>query len=156
MKYNKILVTLAALAAVSACSQREEPVEVIADDDPRNVRHELMEDVGDAAKVIGAMLKGEREFDAAAATESLMTFQDVAGRFGDLFPAGTETGADTEAAPAIWEDRAGFDAALLEWQDAVGNALDANAATLDDAKPVLGAVFKTCKGCHDKYRVEDE
>ena len=29
-------------------------------------------------------------------------------------------------------------------------------ATLDEAKPTLGAVFKTCKGCHDTYRIEDE
>jgi cytochrome c556 len=156
MQSRNILLAFAALAFFSACSKQQEAPVALAEDDPRVVRHELMEDVGDAAKVVGAMLKGEREYDAAAAAESLATFSEVASKFGDLFPAGTETGADTEAAPAIWEDRAGFDAALKDWSDATAAAVAAAPATLEDAKPVLGAVFKTCKGCHDTYRIEDE
>lgn len=128
----------------------------VADDDPRHVRHEAMEEVRDAAKVIGAMLKGEREYDVEAVQTSLDVFDDVSSYFGDLFPEGTETGEDTEAAPAIWEDRAGFEAALQEWRDASIAAIDADPQTLDAAKPVLGPIFKTCKGCHDTYRIEDE
>ncbi len=146
-----ILRKIIAAAAVASLATM-----AIADDDPRHVRHELMEDVRDAAKVVGAMLKGERDYDQAAAMGSLKTWEGVAEQFGGLFPEGSETGEDTEAAPAIWEDRAGFDAALQDWQDAVGTALAANAATLDDARPLLGAVMKTCKGCHDKYRIESE
>ena len=156
MQSRIIYLAFAAVVFVSACSKPQEAPVALADDDPRVVRHELMESVGDAAKVVGAMLKGEREYDAAAAAESLATFGDVAARFGDLFPAGTETGADTEAAPAIWEDRAGFDAALKDWSDATAAAVAAAPATLEDAKPVLGEVFKACKGCHDTYRIEDE
>ena len=74
---------------------------------------------------------------------------------GDLFPEGSDTG-DTEAAPEIWLDREGFNQALQEWADATAAALEAAPATLDDAKPVLGGVFKTCKNCHDTYRIEDE
>jgi cytochrome c556 len=128
----------------------------VADDDPRHERHELMEDVGDAAKVIGGMLKGERAYDAAAFMAALVVFQDVSKQFGDLFPAGSETGMGTEAAPAIWEDRAGFDAALVDWQNAVTAAIEANPGSLDEAKPAAGPVFKTCKACHDSYRIEDE
>ena len=128
----------------------------VADDDPRHVRHEAMEEVRDAAKVIGAMLKGEREYDVEAVQASLDVFDDVSSYFGDLFPQGTETGEGTEAAPAIWEDRAGFEAALQEWHDASIAAIDADPQTLETAKPVLGPIFKTCKGCHDTYRIEDE
>ena len=127
-----------------------------ADDDPRQERQEQMEQVGDAAKAIGGMLKGEREFDAEVLTASLNVFKDVAGKFGELFPAGSETGMGTEAAPAIWEDRAGFDVALAEWQDAVDAALGANADSLEAAKPAVGPVFNTCKNCHDSYRIDDE
>jgi len=122
---------------------------------PQHERHELMESVGDAAKVVGAMLKGDAEYDNAAAMKSLETWASVAAEFGDHFPAGSETGEDTEAAPAIWEDRAGFDAALAEWSDAVDAAIAANPATLAEAKPVLGAAFGKCKDCHDTYRIED-
>ena len=73
---------------------------LLAGDDPVHERHELMEGVGDAAKPIGEMLKGERDFDAAIVMASLETFDKAAGRFGDLFPPGSETGEGTEAAPA--------------------------------------------------------
>ena len=115
-----------------------------------------MEDVGEAAKPLGQMLKGERDFDADVAMASFKTFEDASSRFGGLFPPGSETGEDTEAAPAIWEDRAGFDEALATWADAVGAAIAANPQTLDETKPVAGEVFNACKNCHDTYRIEDE
>lgn len=128
----------------------------VAGDDPIHERHELMEDVRDAAKPMGKMLKGESEYDAQVVMDSLATFADVGKSFGDLFPEGTETGGDTEAAPAIWEDRAGFEEALAEWRDATDAAIAANPATLEEAKPLLGNVFGSCKNCHDTYRIEEE
>lgn len=129
---------------------------LLAGDDPIHERHELMEGVGDAAKPIGQMLKGEREFDAAVVMASFETFDQASAQFGELFPPGSETGQDTEAAPAIWEDRAGFEEALAAWADAVDAAIAANPQTLDETKPVAGEIFNTCKGCHDDYRIEDE
>ncbi len=128
----------------------------VAGDDPIHERHELMEDVRDAAKPVGKMLRGESEYDADAVQASLTVFANVGKTFGDLFPEGTETGGGTEAAPAIWEDRAGFDAALAEWREATDAAIAANPATLEEAKPVLGKVFGSCKNCHDSYRIEEE
>lgn len=127
-----------------------------ADDDPRHQRHELMEDVRDAAKPVGQMLKGELEFDAEVVMSSLETWHAASLVFGDLFPEGTESGMKTEAAPAIWEDRAGFDAALLKWREAVEAAQAAAPMTLEEARPIVSPVFKTCKGCHDTYRIEEE
>ncbi len=129
---------------------------LFAGDDPVHERHELMEGVGDAAKPIGQMLKGEREFDAAVVMSSLRTFDEAAAQFGELFPPGSETGEGTEAAPAIWDDRAGFEEALATWADAVDTAIAANPQTLEATKPVAGEIFKACKGCHDNYRIEDE
>ena len=129
---------------------------VFADDDPRHVRHELMEGVRDAAKPIGQMMRGEAEFDADTVMSSLGVFKEAAATFGDLFPEGTETGMDTEAAPAIWEDRAGFDEALATWQKAIDGAIAASPATGDELGPAVGPVFKSCKGCHDNYRISDE
>ena len=129
---------------------------LFAGDDPVHERHELMEEVGDAAKPIGQMLKGERDFDADVVMASLKTFDKAAEKFGDLFPPGSETGEGTEAAPAIWEDRAGFDKALATWSDAVDAAIAANPQTVEETKPVAGPIFNACKGCHDDYRIEDE
>ena len=125
----------------------------LADDDPGHERHELMEGVRDAAKPVGAMLKGEADYDQATVMTSLETFASAADQLDGLFPDGSEGG---EAAPAIWEDRAGFEAAIVEWQDATAAAIAANPASLGDAKPVLGPVFGACKNCHDNYRIEAE
>ena len=127
-----------------------------ADDDPRHVRHELMEGVRDAAKPVGLMLRGEAEFDSEQLMQSLNVWKDATGKLGGLFPEGTETGMDTEAAPTIWTDRAGFEAALAKWAAAVDNAIEASPETLEAAKPVAGPVFQACKGCHDNYRISDE
>lgn len=154
MSYRKLGLLIGAAALATACGQAS--VEGPQVEGPQQERHELMENVGKAAKVIGGMLKEETEYDAAAAMQSLETFKNAAGRFGGLFPAGSETGADTEAAPAIWEDRDGFNAALQDWADATAAAITAAPATLEEAKPVLGAIFQKCKNCHDNYRIEDE
>jgi cytochrome c556 len=102
------------------------------------------------------MLKGEAEFDADTLMASLKVFHDASGKLGDLFPPGSETGEGTEAAPAIWEDRGGFDQALADWRAAVETAMDAGPESLEDAKPVVGPIFNACKNCHDTYRIEEE
>ena len=132
------------------------PLLAAADSDPREVRHETMEGVGDAAKPVGEMLKGEAAFDAATVGASLKTFLEASEKFGGYFPEGSESGMDTLAAPAIWEDRAGFDAALADFNDAVESAIAANPQTLDETKHAMGPVFNACKNCHDNYRLEDE
>ena len=150
MNQLNILRTLVFTAAFAALS-----VAAADGDDPRHERHELMEDVRDAAKPVGKMLKGERDYDVKIVMATLQTWHDVSMNFGGLFPEGSETGMDTEAAPAIWEDRAGFEAALLKWREAVEAAQAAAPATLEEAKATVGPIFQTCKGCHDDYRIED-
>lgn len=146
LRYTLILTAL--FAFVPAMS-------ALAGDTPQEVRHELMEDVGGAAKNIGKMLKGEAPFDAALANESLQTWAAAAATFGDLFPEGSESGYDTEAKAAIWTDRAGFEEQLALFAEKADAAVAANPQSLDELKPAAGAVFKTCKSCHEGYRVDD-
>jgi cytochrome c556 len=127
----------------------------LAGDAPQEQRHELMEDVGGAAKPIGQMMKGERAFEAEVAMQSFETWSEAAARFGDLFPEGSETGYDTEAKSTIWTDRAGFDAKLATFSERVQSAIDAAPADLEALKSAAGPVFKACKDCHESYRVED-
>lgn len=150
----RLLILLGAIFAVLAISACDAPT--VAADGSAHERHELMEGVGDAAKPIGKMFKGEADYDAATVMTSLQTFSDASLVFGDLFPAGSESAETSEAAPAIWEDREGFNEALAMWRDAVDAAIEAAPQTLDEAKPTVGPVFKTCKNCHDNYRIEKE
>jgi len=123
---------------------------------PQQQRHELMEGVKDAAKPVGGMLKGEMEFDAALVMESFKTWAHAANVFGDMFPAGSDTGYDTEAKETIWTDREGFNQKLADFDQAVNMAIAANPQNLEELKPAAGPIFKACKACHEDYRVEDE
>ncbi len=150
-----LAVTAVAIAGCDNSANVEPDVDAHVDD-PRHQRHELMEGVRDAAKPVGQMFKGELDYDAEVVMSSLATWHEASLIFGDLFPEGTETGMDTEAAPAIWEDRAGFDEAITKWREATEAAQAAAPVTLDDARNTVGPVFQTCKGCHDTYRIEEE
>ena len=112
-----------------------------------------MEGVRDAAKPVGAMLKGEKEFDADTLQESLAVFAEAAGKLGSLVPEGSAGG---EASPAIWDDPEGFAAAIKKWQDTTAAAIAAAPQSLEAAGPVMKPVMGNCKACHDDYRVEDE
>ncbi len=147
MMKNSIRTAAAALLALGSTA--------IADHTPMHERHELMEGVRDAAKPVGLMLRGEAEYDAGVVMESLEVWRAAGDRFGDLFPEGSETGEGTEAAPAIWEDREGFNAALDRWKTATARAIEADPQTLEAARPTVGPVFQACKNCHDTYRIED-
>lgn len=153
MSYRKISAFVCAAVLAAGCGKAA--VEEPQAEGPQHERHELMEGVGKAAKVIGGMLKGETDYDAEAAMKSLQVFEDASSKFGDLFPEGSETGGGTEAAPSIWEDRDGFNAALQDWADATAAAIEAAPQTREDAGPIFNPVFKACKNCHDNYRLDD-
>ena len=138
------------LATVLLCSW------ALAQEAPQVQRHDLMEDVGAAAKQIGRMLEGETSFDAARAMNSFETWQSASGEFGDMFPAGSETGYDTRAKLAIWSNRIAFNEALEAWGDAVDAAIAANPQDLEALKAAAGPVFKKCKACHEEFREEKD
>lgn len=128
----------------------------LAATDPIEQRQDLMENAGKAAKTIGSMLKDEEPFDAAAAMEALHAWEKTSAEVGVLFPAGSESGHDTEAKSDIWTDRAGFDQKLSDFNERAGEAIAANPATLAELGAAVNPVFKTCKGCHETYRVEKD
>lgn len=73
-----------------------------------------------------------------------------------MFPPDTNV-APTEALPAVWTDRAGFEAAAQSFAaatDAAGKAAAANDKAAYTAG--LDQVGKACSACHDKYRKPDE
>jgi len=146
----RFLVMICALSFLFPVSQ------LLAGESPQEQRHELMEDSKEAAKPVGGMLKGEVPFDAATAMASFKTWAEIASAFGDLFPAGTETGYDTQAKKEVWTNRAGFDDELNKFSQAANAAVAANPQNLDELKAAAGPVFKSCKGCHEGYRVDKE
>jgi cytochrome c556 len=72
-----------------------------------------------------------------------------------MFPAGTETGGNTKALPAIWSDRAGFEKAAATFGE---NATKLSAAAAADDKTAFAEAFKAtagaCGACHRTYRAK--
>ncbi len=117
---------------------------------PASERQALMKNVGAATKAGASIAKGEVEFDLVAAQLVLHTMNGSALGFGYMFPAGSETGSETEASPKIWEDRAGFDAAVNKF---VADT-SAKVTDLDSFKAAFGAATANCSSCHKAWRVK--
>ncbi|WEZ84039.1 cytochrome c [Rhizobium sp. 32-5/1] len=127
---------------------------VTAADEPQMVRQEMMKKVGGAMGALAGIAKGEKPYDAAVVTASLTTMSETAKAFPDQFPAGSETGMDTEASPKIWENMEDFKAKALKLgadADAVLAAMPADQAAVGAA---LGTIGPNCGGCHEVYRLK--
>jgi cytochrome c556 len=121
--------------------------------DPIAERQALMKENGAAAKAIFQMVQGKAPYDAAAAQAAFEKIAADMKVFPTLFPAGSDQGKTT-AAPAIWTDKAGFDAiaAKLGADAAAGAAAAANG--LDAIKEPAAALGSNCQSCHEKFRVK--
>lgn len=126
----------------------------LAADEPQVVRQEMMKKVGGATGAMAKMVKGEADFDAAAALAALTTISEVAATYGDFFPEGSDTGFETEAAPAIWSDREGFNEKLAQFKADADAGVAAAPADLDGLKAVFGPLTKNCGACHEDYRLK--
>ena len=125
----------------------------LAHADPVETRQNLMKQVGAATGTLGKMLKGETEYDAELAAMSMRVLFTTPSGFITMFPEGSTTG-ETEAAPKIWEDKAGFDKIAMDMQNAALAALPAAGGGLEQLKGAFGSVAQNCKACHENYRVK--
>ena len=118
-------------------------------DDPTIDRQAMMKNVGAATGAGAKYMKGEAPFDLAAAQMIFKTWNNAALGFGYMFPEGSETGNETEASKAIWENRDGFNAAVAKFiQDTSVNITDEASF-----KAAFGAAAANCKTCHEGFRV---
>ena len=81
---------------------------------------------------------------------------NLSSELGTLFPAGSGQG-DTDALPAIWDDAEKFEEASTKMQK-TANALQ-QVVSSGDPKAIMGAFAaagKSCKGCHETFRAEDD
>lgn len=138
------LFVLAASAALIAASG--------AYADPIADRQQLMKDRSAQLRVLGPIAQGQQPFDAAAVMAALQALEanaqatDVAA----LWPAGSEGG---DSAASIWEDMAGFQAAVDKYAADVNAAVAANPQDVDALRAVFGPVAANCGSCHQAYRM---
>lgn len=113
-----------------------------------HARQTLMDGNGAAMGVLGAMAKGEREFDAAAAE---VAKQGLIAHAVEIPVKFTENASDPEskAKPEIWTNWDEF----VKYAAALGTAAAAlDASSLDGVKAGLGGIGGACKDCHTEFK----
>ncbi|RWX76079.1 cytochrome C556 [Neorhizobium lilium] len=125
---------------------------VTAQETPQAKREQMMKQIGGSVGALGAIAKGEKPYDEATVKKSLTTISTNIKAFPDQFPAGSE--ANSEAAPAIWQNNADFRAKAAKLgsdADTILAALPADQAGVQKAVQTLGA---DCGACHQVYRLK--
>jgi cytochrome c556 len=101
------------------------------------------------------MVRGQRDFDPAEFARRAERVAQLSLMLDEGFPPGSDRGARTEALPAIWSNRAGFDAKMADFQrEAAALATIAKGGDADAAKAQFGKTAGTCKACHDQYKAD--
>jgi cytochrome c556 len=142
MKRMTIAVMALALGAVAA----------FADDDPIKARRDLMKANGQATKTVVGMLKGA-PYDQTAVNTALKSYAEAAAKAPALFPDTSKTG-DTNALPAIWENKADFEARFKKFADDVSAAQTAITDEASFKATMPGLLKNNCGACHEKYRAK--
>jgi cytochrome c556 len=131
-----------------------------ADPQPQSLvkyRGQVMGTMGKHMKMSSMIIKGEvdRPKDAAYHAESLNKTSKI---LLSLFPEGTGPDAvKTDAKPEVWSDRTGFEAAVKAYSDATAQYMEvASSGDMDAIKGAFGKVGKSCGGCHDSFKVDDD
>ena len=121
-------------------------------------RQGYMKLVGWSSGPIWPLLKGEAEYNADTAKQTAAQLGALAQyQIGQFFVKGTsksEQAGKTRALAKIWEDMAGFEKAMVNWQNAA-KALEAAAGDKDAFMAAAGKYGETCGGCHKPYRAKD-
>jgi len=108
--------------------------------------------------VLVGMARGQIEYDAEAAqvaADNLVAIGMIDQRF--FWPEGSsvESGADTKALPAIWED---YDDFIAKWEQ-YGEAAAAMQANAAGGVEAVGASLRelggACGACHETYQLSE-
>lgn len=110
--------------------------------------------------LLGGMAKGTIEYDADAATAAASNLASLSQLDQSrLWPKGSDNqslGNDvTEALPAIWESGSTAGEKGMALATAAVALEGAAGGGLDSLRGAMGAVGKSCGGCHESYRQKD-
>ena len=124
---------------------------VLAQSDPIAARKALMKENGDQSRIAREMIEGKQPFDLAKAQTVLATFAAASDKGKNLWPDNSKTGGETASLPAIWENKADFEAKLAKLSSD-SKAAEPKVKDLDTFKAAMGDIGKDCGGCHNTYR----
>ena len=103
---------------------------------------------------IGAMMRGDRPFDAAVVSRNAGYLEVLSRMPSEGFQPSTSN-EKSNARPEVWSDKGKFDKAMENMQGELGKfAQVAKTGDQGAIKTQFGAVGKACGACHDDFRVK--
>ncbi|MFZ1643859.1 MAG: cytochrome c [Candidatus Contendobacter sp.] len=106
-------------------------------------------------KPIGAMMKGEIPFDAAAVARHAQYVEMMSKAAPEGFSKGTgpDVVKDTEAKPEIWTKWSEFETKMTNFQQEATKLVEVARGGDEKAiKAQFGKTAETCKACHKEFR----
>lgn len=139
------------LAALTATALAAEPFEKEI-----KARQGLMQLNGFYLGTLAAMAKGDRPYDAAAATAAAENLRLVSTiDDSTLWPKGSsaeDKAAKNAAKASMWATGSKMGDYTQAYRKAAADLAKAAGGGLDKLRPALGEMGKSCKSCHDDYR----
>jgi cytochrome c556 len=109
--------------------------------------------------ILGAMAKGDREYDADAAALAAANLATLSGLWmPDAWAAGTDSESvkGSNALPKLWQDdMATVGAKAKALSDASADLAEVAGTDLAALRGGIGAVGQACGACHKAYRAEN-
>lgn len=162
---SRMLLAAALVAGLAACGNETPAEQAPADAVPAagapsaiKERQDNFKAIGKAFKAVRAELEKDTP-DFGVISTNANEINTLGAKIEGYFPAGTsvEDGYKTEALPAIWAKPEEFKAANQKLLDESAKlstvAADGDKAAVTAQVMALGGA---CKGCHEKFRVDDE
>jgi cytochrome c556 len=151
--FTKVTLGLAISAALVATAGYAASHAATSSNAAVSARHAQMQMVAYNIGMLGAVAKGEVEFDtemvqSAATNMKMLAAMDTTSLWLDGTAQGEVDGS--RAKTEVWSDRAGFIAKFKQMEDAADTLM--TAASLDDVRAGMGALGGSCKACHETYR----
>jgi cytochrome c556 len=124
-------------------------------EDSRDYRISVMSSMGGHVGAISRLVRGRVE-DHGFLAKHAEALANGAAELQYLFPPGSNVG-DSEALPVIWEEPEEFAKMIADAERATAAFSEAASAGDEDA---IAAAFRdvgaACRGCHDRFREDDD
>ncbi len=119
-------------------------------------RQALLQLVRSNVGALGAMAKGQIPTDDAVIARNAERIEQLSNMMEDYFAVDTsQFDMETAADKKIWKEFNLFSAKIDDLNQAAMTLKQAaQNQQQDQYKQAIGAVFKSCKGCHDSYKLD--
>ncbi|PSJ44466.1 cytochrome c prime [Zobellella endophytica] len=151
LKKTLMIAVATSLFATAATAQDQ----LFKPDDAVKYRQSIYQVMSAQTKVMGAMVKGDIDFDAVALHQRAVNLGNAASLLGETYFPETREVSDSNILPQAWDDMDGFQAKGQNLGTALQELIEVSGQPGFDAaeaRPAVAKVMQSCKSCHDDYR----